>query len=277
MYMHILEWNDFISGKSVNSPVSLTIGVFDGVHRGHQLLIKEICALSNFPLIITFKQNPHQIMRSDNFSGNIYSLQRKLDIFSALGVKITILIDFSGEFSKLKGRDFIDLLLRSCRIEQLVLGRNFRCGYNLDTGIEELAESNINIRTIDPVMEGDSPVSSSRIRGAICAGNFAEAALLLGRNAEIDLEGFPVSRSPEGKYVIFDARNSCRILPPDGSYRVTAYSGITDPVKISDRGSLNKISITPGNKMIISIKSGIIIVPVSDNNTFNPVRFEFVV
>jgi hypothetical protein len=176
---------------------------------------------------------------------------------------MTVLIDFSEKFSKLGGAEFIDLLLRSCRMERLVLGRNFRCGYGLDTDItriRELAGTALNITAIDPVTEGAGPISSSRIRAAIAAGDFAEAALLMGRNAEIDLAGLPSATNASGD-MSFNAM--ARILPPDGSYRVMAYGG-------SESGVPQKTEMT------VSVKNGAVIVPVLNDGKFNPLRLEFV-
>ena len=187
MYMQILDWNEFIGGVLKNHSVSLTVGVFDGVHRGHQALIRETCSLSAYPVIVTFRKNPLKILDPGNFSGNICSLEEKLEIFNDLGVKFVVLIDFSKKFSKIKGIDFINLLIKSCKIKHFVLGQNFRCGFMLDTGFEDLLKTDVPVRVVKAVFEGGQAISSSRIRNAICCGNLKEAALLLGRTPEIEL------------------------------------------------------------------------------------------
>ena len=266
--MHILDWDDFIAGAAAALPLNLAIGVFDGVHRGHQALIREICASAVTPALVTFRQNPLQTLKPQAFAGDIYSLERKIELFSSLGVKMTVLIDFSEKFSKLGGAEFVSLLLRGCRMERLVLGRNFRCGYGLDTDItriRELAGAALNITAIDPVTEGAGPVSSSRIRAAIAVGDFGEAALLMGRNAEIDLAGLPskLSVGSEGQCTVFAAATAKRILPPSGGYRVRAYGA-------SESGVPQKIEMT------VSVENGDVIVPVLNDGKFNPLRLEFV-
>ena len=277
MYMHILEWDDFTSGAAAHISLSLTLGVFDGIHLGHQALIQKICQSGYMPAIITFKQNPLEILNPRGFSGNIYSLERKLEIFAAIGVKMAVLIDFSEKFSKLKGRNFIGLLLQSCRMKQLVLGQDFRCGYSLDTGVAEITEmagSGVAICSVPQVMEGGIPVRSSRIRNALCAGNFQEAGLLLGRKAEIDVAGLPVTHDLCGN-MSFNAHKAHRILPPEGSYKVMAYYVMPDLAKNS--GTEKKTRSGPAQKieLIISVKNGNIIVPCIDNDRIKPVRLEF--
>ena len=207
MSMHVISWEEYLYMGTGETPLAVTIGVFDGVHRGHQSLIQRICTVSSpdpcspssplptphsllptsppLPTVITFRQNPLQILKPKAFAGDIMTLEQKIGIFELLGVQLTVLIDFSAEFSKIKGRDFISLLLDSKPVQLIVLGRNFRCGQGLDTGVEEiqsLAEARgVNACIMPPLMDGDQPVSSSRIRQALAAGRITEAERLLGR------------------------------------------------------------------------------------------------
>jgi len=121
----------------------------------------------------------------DKYAGDIYPLEEKLGLLEGLGVKMTVLIDFSEEFSKINGRDFIGLLLGSRPVKLIALGRNFRCGHGLETGADEiraLAEAGgVKISVTEPVIDSGLPVSSSRIRQALASGKIAEAERLLGR------------------------------------------------------------------------------------------------
>jgi len=135
---------------------------------------------------VTFTQNPLQVLNPQAFTGDILPLEQKLAVLQELGVKLTILIDFSEKFSKINGRDFIDLLLGSQPVELLVLGPDFRCGQRLDTGADEIRRfakaRGVAVWVAPPVMDGGQPVSSSRIRQALAAGQKAEAERLLGRS-----------------------------------------------------------------------------------------------
>jgi riboflavin kinase/FMN adenylyltransferase len=170
------------------TPLAVTIGVFDGVHKGHQSLIQRICAGPYTPAVVTFKQNPLKTLKPDAFAGDIINLGQKLSIFEALGVQLTVLIDFSSKFSTISGRVFIDLLLGSQPVKLIALGQNFRCGHRLDTGAEEIRSlagaRGLEVWIAPSVMDEGQPVSSSRIRQALAAGRRAEAERLLGRPLE---------------------------------------------------------------------------------------------
>jgi len=224
MSMRVISWEEFIihdPRSPISDPLAITIGVFDGVHRGHQALIQRICSvpspdlrppppiahcslltahspsstspfsllssLSLLPTVVTFRQNPQKILKSANGAptAEITTLDQKLHILEDLGVQLAVLIDFSEEFSKISGRGFIDLLL-GCRPVQLIaLGKNFRCGHRLDTGVEEIRSlagaRGVEVWVMPPVLDEGQPVSSSRIRQALAAGRQAEAERLLGR------------------------------------------------------------------------------------------------
>ncbi|MDR2537152.1 MAG: FAD synthetase family protein, partial [Treponema sp.] len=195
-----------INGQPLPRPAAMTIGVFDGVHRGHQALISRIVGWGLEPVVVTFRQNPRLFFDSANYMGDISSLAQKLSLFESLGVACTILIDFSSDFSKLSGRDFIDFLTTYGNMAYLVIGAQFRCGHGLDTDaalIKRVNERNgVATELVDPVLDGAEPVSSSRIRVAIRAGDFGAAETSMGRAFTLDLG------------------SARRLLPPDGTYRV---------------------------------------------------------
>jgi len=185
MSMRVISWEEYISSFSVPSPLAVTIGVFDGVHKGHQSLIQQICASPYTPAVVTFRENPLKILKPDAFAGDIINLEQKLSFLEALGVQLTVLIDFSPKFSKISGRGFIDLLLGGQTVKLIALGRNFRCGHRLDTGVDEIqglaGARGVEVWVAPPVMDEGQPVSSSRIRQALTAGRRTEAERLLGQ------------------------------------------------------------------------------------------------
>jgi riboflavin kinase/FMN adenylyltransferase len=191
--------------------------------------------------VVTFIQNPKRLLSPGSYHGDIFSLKQKLEVFESLGISRTVLIDFSGNFSKLTGREFIRLLKRRCRIEYVALGVNFRCGYRLDTGPEAIRslmnEDGVVTDLVPPVMDGGRPVSSSRIRAAISAGDLSAAAALLDRPVRIDLSDIPVRAV--GEDFSYDAVSAYRVLPPRGRYRALVYGpeggeGIKTGISIRD-------------------------------------------
>jgi riboflavin kinase/FMN adenylyltransferase len=181
--MQIIEWRQFLEKGLISNgkPSSMTVGVFDGVHLGHQTLIKKIVShnTDKTPVVITFKGN-HKIE-----SGHILNFKQKLDIFESLGVQITIVIDFTKEIKHMAGIDFLNILLKLGNVGFFAVGSDFKCGYQQDTDAEAIqkffAEHNIPAEIVPKVMEGSAPISSSRIRAAISKGDIESAQKMLGR------------------------------------------------------------------------------------------------
>ncbi|MDR1106068.1 MAG: FAD synthetase family protein [Treponema sp.] len=236
--MCIVEWEDFIrrdappfsarnppSGPDSGGKLAAAIGVFDGVHRGHLALIERIRVLG-IPVVITFRENPKSVLSPSSFKGDLYSLRQKLSVFGECGVSVTVLIDFSENFSKMQGRDFIGLLENRRDLAFLAVGANFRCGHRLDTGAAALRsmteKAGVKTEIVQPVMEGRRPVSSSRIRDAVASGDLESAALLLGRPFGLDLSGLP--SHAEGGRRIVDLRAFRGITPPPGSRRALVFT-----------------------------------------------------
>ncbi len=255
--MRVISWDDFINQEPSpahqdvsGNRIAATIGVFDGVHLGHQSLIHKIVSLKNkaVPTVITFSSNPKSVLFPGTFQGNLMSLKLKLEIFASLNVSQVVLIDFSGNFSKLGGREFIDLLRIRGNLRFLVIGSNFRCGYKLDTGVSLIKEINavngISTFVAESVTAGSGFVSSSRIRAAILSGDLVEARSLFGRNFKIDLSG--MSKTPGNGGVIFNAAAFDQITPPNGRYPV-----LLNPVN-SNEGIKTEVFIDDGNIIVPS-------------------------
>ena len=169
---------------------ALSIGVFDGLHRGHQALISKITekAPELLPTVVTFRENPKNYVFPENKEqkmNDIISFEEKITLLESYGIALCVIIDFSEYFSKISGRAFLEALNRYLCPAYIGLGEDFHCGFNRDTdakAFKALAENlGIKAEIIPPVLTGGLPVSSSRIRAALLAKKFEEAELLLGR------------------------------------------------------------------------------------------------
>jgi len=230
---------------------AMTIGVFDGLHLGHQALINKIVLRGPNPTVVTFAENPKKIVSPQNFRGDLFSLKQKQTVIEGMGVSRLILIDFSEEFSKLNGRDFLDLLEEKGKMAFLAIGSNFRCGFRQDTDAEYIAERNrrkgIPTEVVSPVTMppefGSKPVNSSWIRTAVAAGDMKTAAALMGRNFVLDLSDM----DSDGQ--VYDTRSVRRIVPAGGQYPVLVNSGGMSAMAFIENGKLKLGPFeSPGNK-----------------------------
>ena len=243
MSLQIAEWTDPAEspaekGLPASAPEesAMTVGVFDGVHLGHQELIRRIVMQGPNPTIVTFRENPKKCVSPEHFEGDLFSLKQKLAVFERLGVSRVILIDFSENFSKLRGWEFLDLLENRGKMVFLAIGSNFRCGYQQDTNADLIKEKNrrkgIPTEVVEPVIVAAGLVSSSRIRSAILSGNLKQAAVLMGRNVELDLSDL----RPEGQ--VYDFNSVHRIVPAEGKYPVLIYPGRKAGWAITENGKV---------------------------------------
>lgn len=215
--MKTLSWEAFLGlDRKENPKVAMTIGVFDGVHAGHAALIEKIVSRRDCePWVITFRENPKKVLRPGEYPGDLLPLEEKLEKLKALGIQRSIIIDFSREFGKMGGADFISRVYGSCSLSFLALGQDFHFGRGADTGAEKvrlfLEPLGVCVEVIPPVKHGDGKVSSTRIRGFIRQGDFAEAAAMLGHSYRLTLKGW--HKEGQGASSV-----QPRLLPRDGTY-----------------------------------------------------------
>jgi riboflavin kinase/FMN adenylyltransferase len=214
---------------------SVTIGVFDGLHAGHRALIERCVrrAGAGPSVVFTFRNNPKKLLKPDAFPGDLVSLDRKLELLEAFGVDLVVLIDFSGDFSRMPGRIFLSTLHESVHPDFVAIGSDFHCGKGRDTDAAELrsffGERGVTVEIFAPVVAGGEVVSSTRIRLALQSGNIGAASELLGREVEVELGGHLGLRDGVHHF----ARPEGLVLPPPGLYPVT-----TDDPESSGQGGI---------------------------------------
>jgi len=206
----------------VDLPVAATIGVFDGVHRGHQFLLEELTKPGGEPgqsLVVTFRDNPKKILNR-GYPGDLMTWDEKILTLTDAGVDLVVVIDFSLGFSTIPGRDFFLALKRSFVFSKLVLGWDFSFGKNSATTAADLgwlADPETRLTVLPPFTLGGQVVSSSAVRQAITGGEMGRARTLLGRPYTIPLESS--CRWSDGRAYV-DRSTLGKLLPPPGSYPV---------------------------------------------------------
>lgn len=236
--IHRLEEIDKIQGQY--PALGLTIGNFDGVHLGHQQLLKHLkqkCLdKSLLFVVITFVPHPQKILHAERDRFLISSYRQRRDYLEQNGVDYLIELDFTRDFSTLSGEEFLDhYVLTYPRIENIYLGYDFAFGAHKQGSFDLvknhclLKQKNIDVE-VQPKFDHDgSVISSSRIRSAIEAGDVLKANELLGR--QLCLDGVVVKGEGRGKKIGFPTANiqisPDSIVPKLGVYVTrTLYKGM---------------------------------------------------
>ena len=217
--------NDLGNGQR---KVCVAIGVFDGVHLGHQQIIRQTVADARghdaISLVVTFDKHPNAIVAPDKTPPQIFSRSQKLRAIESLGVDALLEIPFDKNFSEKSGETFIRELARDLgKIHSVCVGADFVFGHKRSGNVALLktlgAELFFQVHGLAAVSLDGQVVSSTRIREAIRAGNFDAASQMLGRPYAICgriIEGDRLGRQFGFPTANLDATNL--ILPPNGVY-----------------------------------------------------------
>jgi riboflavin kinase/FMN adenylyltransferase len=212
----------------------VAIGVFDGVHLGHQQVIRQTLADAEqheaLAVVVTFDKHPNSIVAPDRVPPLIYSLPQKLRAIAALGVDAAWLIRFDESFSRQTGEDFVRAMARDCgHLHSVCVGTEFTFGHKRSGNVALLkslgAELHFGVHGIAAVSLVGQPVSSTRIRQAVRAGEFDTASQMLGRG--YSLAGPVVKGEQLGRRLGFPTANVDTrglALPPNGVYAVHVHT-----------------------------------------------------
>lgn len=199
------------------------IGTFDGVHLGHQAVIREAVRQARAKeqpcVLVTFDRHPMAVLNPDKRPPAIASLARNLAQFESLGVAVSVVLRFDEELSRTSAACFFERVLRSSiKAGSIVIGRDFAFGLNREGTPEWIAERLPTI--VVPPLEMGGRVSSTAIRLAVADGRVEEAARWLGRPFAV--EGVVVQGKKLGRRLGFPTVNVARsfdqVMPADGVY-----------------------------------------------------------
>ncbi len=212
----------------------VTIGTFDGVHYGHQKIIKRLCELAKSTggesVILTFFPHPRMIIDPENQDLKlINTIKEKAEILADLGVDHLIITPFTRDFSNLTANQYIkEILIDTIGTKQITIGYDHRFGKDRQGGMAELVaaanEYNFTIEEIPEQDINDVAVSSTKIRKAVLDGQVSLAAEYLGRNFSIS--GPVIKGDKIGRTIGFPTANifveeTYKLIPSDGIYAVT--------------------------------------------------------
>ncbi|OON76453.1 bifunctional riboflavin kinase/FAD synthetase [Streptomyces tsukubensis] len=215
-------------GRSV-----VTIGSYDGVHRGHQLIIGRAVTRARelgVPcVVVTFDPHPSEVVRPGSHPPLLAPYHRRAELMAELGVDAMLILPFTAEFSKLSPAEFVvKVLVDKLHAKQVVEGPNFRFGHKAAGNVDILAELgktyDFSVDVVDLYVSGEAgggaPFSSTLTRRLVAEGDVAGAAEILGRPHRV--EGTVVRGAQRGRELGFPTANVDTLphsaIPADGVY-----------------------------------------------------------
>jgi riboflavin kinase/FMN adenylyltransferase len=216
----------------LRGPLFLAIGVFDGVHLGHQAVISTSAQnarnIAGTPVVVTFDPHPAKVLRPEDAPHLLTATAHKIALIKALGVEHLLVIKFDREFASTTPQEFVRQLVENSRpLRQICVGHEWSFGKNRAGNLDLLKslgqQSNFDVIGIKPVRVNGSVVSSTAIRTAVQNGDFARAAEMLGRDYTI--LGTVVHGQAIGNSLGFPTANlsaHSEQFPPNGVYLAEA-------------------------------------------------------
>ena len=236
----------------------VTIGTFDGVHRGHQLLLRQAVDRANqlglTSVVVSFEPIPAMVLRPDRFLGRICGVDEKQDRLLAVGADVLLVVEFTRELAGWTAEEFITRLLEATGMRELWVGEAFALGKNRAGDTAHLTElggrMGFTVRAVARLEHVGGVISSSLIREAVIAGRVEEAAALLGRAFRVSgevIRGFQFGRTigyptanvapPEGLVPLADGiyASTVRLPSDERDYPSMTYVGTRPSVNSGAR------------------------------------------
>ena len=235
----------------------LTIGVFDGVHLGHQHLLQQLTRLAQpdyLPTVFTFTNHPITVLRPGTQVRYITTPEQRTRLLKAQGIQLVVGLEFTLEDSRVTARDFATILVETLGMKGLLMGPDSAVGHNRQGDINFLRQLSPQlgfwVEEVQPLVLDGSPVQSRRIREAIWCGDVEAGTRLLGRN--FSLAGKVVLGDRRGRDLGFPTANleidPEVIIPGDGIYATWA---IIDGVRHPSATSIGvRPTFGPGERLV---------------------------
>ena len=210
----------------------LTIGVFDGVHRGHQAILNQLTAGAHSnrapAVLLSFHPHPANVLGGRDLR-LLTTPEERADLLASLGLDAIITMPFDRSVAETSAHDFMARLRNHLGLSHLLIGYDFALGKNREGNAQRLAELGLemgySVDVVPAVSDESGVISSTEIRKLISVGNVTEAAKLLGRN--YSLSGPVIHGDGRGRRINIPTANigypESKILPPNGIYACWAY------------------------------------------------------
>jgi riboflavin kinase/FMN adenylyltransferase len=217
----------------LSQPSVVTIGVFDGVHRGHQYLLGQLVdqarGRGQAPVVLTFFPYPELVLRGYRSHFYLTLPDTKAELLGAQGIELVITHPFDDTIRHIRAAAFVESLMTHLKMQSLWVGADFAMGYqregNVDFLRREAESKGFELRVVDLMDAGGERISSTSVRNALQAGDAAEAARLLGRPFRVP--GKVVAGASRGRTIGFPTANldipEDQAIPERGVYACWAH------------------------------------------------------
>jgi len=232
--------------RPLKNPV-LTIGNFDGVHRGHLALFNKVKeraqAIHGHSVVMTFDPHPIKVMKPGNGPRLITPTRQKLELMAREGIDLILCVPFTREFAAISAESFVrDILVNRLGIKEMVVGYDYSFGNKREGNIELLRKMGetlgFSIHVVDPVLINEKLVSSTSIRNLVKEGNLSDTKELLGRDYQVT-GTVAKGANRGGKLLGFPTANLQlldELIPRRGVYAVTVRIGRTTYFGVTNIG-----------------------------------------
>jgi len=213
---------------------ALTIGNFDGVHRGHIALFDRVKKLAGDikgqSVVMTFEPHPIKVVKPGNGPPLITPVEQKLKLIADAGIDVILCLPFNKDFASISAKDFVvELLVKKIGVKEIVVGYDYSFGAGREGNIDLLKnlgdDHGFRVHVVEPIHLNDTLVSSTSIRNLVKEGNLSEAKRLLGRDYQIT--GIVKTGMGRGSKILgFPTANLIpvdELIPKKGVYAVKAY------------------------------------------------------
>lgn len=218
---------------NLTSPSVVSIGVFDGVHLGHQHLVRRLVssarASGRLTVVLTFYPHPDVVLRGIRGRYYLSTPEERAALLGDLGVDFVVTLTFNEQLRHIRAAHFVDLMVTHLRLSELWVGAEFALGFKREGNVEFLAARGaekgftvdaVNLMAVEDSAHGLKTVSSSAIRAALGAGEVENAARMLGRPYAV--RGEVVHGQARGRTIGFPTANIAvpaeRLIPANGVY-----------------------------------------------------------
>jgi len=221
-----------LENAKLDADAVVTIGTFDGVHRGHQYLVEQLVRRARetqrLSAVLTFHPHPRTVLSPDARPAYLSSPEERAAILGSLGLDLLVILPFTREVASTPAEAFIGQLYDKLRLRELWVGADFALGRGRQGNVSHLqllaSELGYTLQVIAPLYDGGEPISSTRIRNLLLKGRVEEVTRLLGRPYAVS--GSVVKGVQRGRSLGFRTANLRldpeRAAPADGVYAVWA-------------------------------------------------------